>query len=75
VAFDDFRTDKERRLTLGDKVKADPNAKLKNLAGLIQGLTYSEMKDFSGQLTTKINDGTKELPDILLEVAADILKK
>ncbi|WLR90896.1 hypothetical protein [Shinella zoogloeoides] len=52
-----------------------PDAKLKNLAGLIQGLSYTEMTKFAKALNAGINEGTKELPEILLDVADEILEK
>ncbi len=52
----------------------DPNAKLKSLAGIIQGLSYREMKTFSDAIHSKINEGTKEIPEILLEVSDETLK-
>ena len=72
--------DNSRRITkppfpYAPLASGETSPKLKNLAGLIQGLTYSEMREFSTQLTTKINEGTKELPEILLDVSAEILSK
>lgn len=49
------------------------NSKLKSLAGLIQSLSYSEMKQFSQKLTSAYEDSEVAMPEALLAVSADIL--
>lgn len=72
MAVSDYDT---RRLTNSLTQKApDPKAKLKAIAGQLQSLSYSEMKELAAAINTKINGTGEEIPEVLLAVAADILK-
>lgn len=63
----------ERRITQQSLDKHDPRSRLKNVAGLLENLSYKEMKEL-GDLFDATNAPNRNTAERLLVVAEKILK-